>query len=89
MAFERYIDGFDQCKPPVCEDDFSVDILQVDCMNNGTIEVIWIINDFYERDLYPNLVDCRWWVDNETPGSSVQFSQAQLFQPPALYRTHS
>ena len=50
MAFERYIDGFDQCEPPICDDgDYTVEITEKTCADFGWLAhrliVTWVVND--------------------------------------------
>ena len=48
MAFERYVDGFDFCDPPLCDGDITVEIVEMNCAD-WILEVGWIIHDVYNR----------------------------------------
>ncbi|MHA1470752.1 MAG: hypothetical protein ACTSSP_09360, partial [Candidatus Asgardarchaeia archaeon] len=49
MAFQRYIDGFDQCEPPVCPSDITINIINWSCNIDRSLYVEWTINDVYNR----------------------------------------
>ncbi len=44
MAFNRYEDGFDKCRPPVCPEDIQIDI-SITCSESNDIYVLWEITD--------------------------------------------
>jgi len=48
MAFERYVNNFDYCAPPICDGDITVTIKGMHCAND-TLTVSWIISDRYNR----------------------------------------
>ncbi len=46
--------GFEQCEPPFCPEDISININQFECID-GKVYVSWAINDKYNRNLSPNI----------------------------------
>jgi len=63
---EIIIDGFDQCYPPVCEEDIWVEITEWSCDSSKKFYVGWVIHDLYNRDFGALIVnDVLWSCDNE------------------------
>lgn len=66
MAFERYSDdGFDNCEPPLCDTDITVEITAMHC-SNSILTVRWVVNDVYDRDLDPTDFNKVYWSVNNT-----------------------
>ena len=51
MTFNRYINGIDNCKPPVCPEDINIDIINIACIEDKTITVEWTVSDLYNRNI--------------------------------------
>jgi len=84
MAFDRYTDdGFDLCEPPICEEDFGIEITQEEC-NAGVINISWQIIDRYNRNLQPLSNRVEWAHDD--PVNLVNISNANNSTQP--YHTY-
>ena len=59
MAFNRYINGFDNCKPPVCVEDINIDIINIACSADETLNVEWTVTDLYNRNLKSNILEWK------------------------------
>ena len=70
MAFQRYINGYDQCVPPVCPDDITVVIESWSC-SNKILYVTWEIEDVYDRvlDVTSNIL--QWSCDSREFNNSI------------------
>ncbi len=63
MAFERQVNGFDQCESPVCPEDVVVGSISVTCTEDATLHVVWNLSNPFDRDLNFNAI--LWSCDNQ------------------------
>ena len=54
VEFTNIVDGFDQCEPPFCPEDISININQFECID-GMVYVSWVVNDIHNRNLSPGI----------------------------------
>jgi len=83
MAFERYgADGFDNCEPPFCNNDVTVEITAIHC-SNSILTVRWVINDVYNRGIEPTDFNKVYWSVNNTDLNLEQANDAGV--PPYCF----
>ncbi len=83
MAFDRYKDGFDQCSPPFCIEDISVDITEWSCLaSSKTFTVSWGIHDLYNRSFgFLNVNKVVWSCDDTSfDNSSVSTDASEPYR---------
>ena len=56
MAFDRYTNETDNCKPPVCPDDVTVVIGNITCDGDHIVTVEWTVTDIYNRGVSSNVL---------------------------------
>ena len=72
-GFTNIVDGFNQCEPPFCPNEISIDITLFKC-TDGVIYVNWTINDIYDRNLTPTSNKVFYSLNNSEPkinGNSI------------------
>jgi len=81
MAFQRYINGFDQCNPPTCPtNDISVVISSWNCSNDN-LYVEWVIEDTYNTS-FPDLpYNKLLWSCNDSSSFSNSVNSPSLIEP--------
>ena len=63
MVFNRQVDGFDQCDPPVCSEDVVITIISMTCTSYKTLYVKWVVTDPNNRTINSNYI--AWSCDNK------------------------